>query len=607
MSKEAVFILRTLSSKEYNSLKKENCVFIYLNEEIKQLYPDLDNNSRLLFEEKSKKDYEETHIERVIQFGHKKSLRNNSLTKNLETKEDSYWYYLRFSLFHRTKEEFILYDAINECLESIGEVSKTIIFTNTKVDSKNFNCKTKVFLSSKSAIKKTLYFKYFTTYILLFLYRAISLKTIVKHFNRSESKTLLFANLYINQSVYSLKKDEFIKGDPHLEPLIEKSLEKEEFMYLTQLRPPSLEQNHHLSIEDYLRKRPYSNKTIVFEFYLFLALFRSDIYRNYNLIRGEINKYTTKDKYDCKYNNALLKKITFLDKMLFLAIWREKAASILFKKYSFQKTICIDEYSLQNRSINASAKQNNVTTYAIQHGAISQSNIAYRFCKEDISYKPFVDYSFIRGQHTFDMLTKANFPKSTLSIVGHMRTDAIARIKKLNHLKGSRKTIIYATQPLPNADKEIQKKQLDDFLFLCKSFPKVDFIIKPHPNENKEKYYSLKKIENLKNLEIITDQLYTLLAKSDAVITYYSTVGIEALYFGKTLITNDYYELDYQSYLKDQVSRNARNREELKRIVEKLTQEEDFQKQERINTFIANRVYRIDGEVTNRIIEKLLA
>lgn len=117
----------------------------------------------------------------------------------------------------------------------------------------------------------------------------------------------------------------------------------------------------------------------------------------------------------------------------------------------------------------------------------------------------------------------------------------------------------------------------------------------------------MKKIENLKNLEIITDQLYTLLAKSDAVITYYSTVGIEALYFGKTLITNDYYELDYQSYLKDQVSRNARNREELKRIVEKLTQEEDFQKQERINTFIANRVYRIDGEVTNRIIEKLLA
>ncbi len=604
MNKEVVFILRTLSLNEYNSLKKVNYSFIYLNEELKDLYPNLGSSRELLFQKKSRKELEEIHIERVIQFGHKKNTEGNSIASILKNQDDSYWYYLRFSLFHRSKDEFILYDSINAWINSIGNVSKARIFTKTKVDSKNFNCPTCIYLSKNQSKQKNSYLRYFTTYFLLFLYRALSIKTITKHFRGSNANILLFANLYINQSVFSLKKKSFINGDPHLEPLIEKSLEKEDFMYLTQLRPPSLEQNHYLSAKDYLRKRSYSNKSISFEFYLFLALFSRKVYSNYKRIRRRIKEYPADNSIN---TNTLLDKVKQLNKILFLAIWREKAASMLFKNYSFQKTICIDEYSLQNRSINASARQNKIATYAIQHGAISNSNIAYRFCQEDAYYRPYVDFSFIRGKYTHDMLINSNFPESSLCIVGHMRTDAIARIKDLYNRTNAKKTIVYATQPLPFNDKALQERQLYDFVFLCKSFPEVDFIIKPHPNENTEEYYTLKKKESLINLEIITDQLYPLIAKSDAVITYYSTVGIEALYFAKPLITNDYLELDYQGYLKEEVSKNARNREELKSIIEKLTQEEDFENQERINTFITKRVYKIDGEVTNRIIEKLLA
>ena len=72
-----------------------------------------------------------------------------------------------------------------------------------------------------------------------------------------------------------------------------------------------------------------------------------------------------------------------------------------------------------------------------------------------------------------------------------------------------------------------------------------------------ELYHKIAKKYNANNYEINTGNLYSLIAKCNIVITYYSTVGIEAIYFNKELITLDYNKLDLQSYLKNKVSHNV--------------------------------------------------
>jgi hypothetical protein len=131
-------------------------------------------------------------------------------------------------------------------------------------------------------------------------------------------------------------------------------------------------------------------------------------------------------------------------------------------------------------------------------------------------------------------------------------------------------------------------------------------VIKPHPNEAEiSKYRKLIGSGKYPNLELFEGELYLLLANCKLLITYYSTVGLEAVYFGKEVISLDYQKKDLQSYIQLGVAHPARDGNDLLQLYQKIAAEELRTSEEARKEFIKDRAYQIDGLVTQRVLSYL--
>ena len=555
----------------------------------------------------------------IVNFGHL-SLADKTLAESLKLKPNyhSYWYYLRFSLYQRSKLALIQRFLIQQLIHKFPEAEKVLVFGSTKDSIMGIDREVDFIPKRKNTtpIKRTgsliqkLY--YLFNYSILFLFRSIwggFLNPIRKVKNSSK---LIITNTYNQQTIFDLKTADLIEGDPHLHYLLERTIHDNNINYLSQIKPLSLENTHQFNIKNYFKRNQFSKKTIYFEPFLFQSLFSLSFYKNYKQLRQrwKAASKALSAKHLSIEDKIILKTFNSLSKLLLLAAWREHAAFSMGKYMKLKKVVAIDEHGLQNQSIFNALKQQHIKTIAIQHGAISNSNMAYKFSQLDRHHKPFPDLTLIRGKFTEEMLLAQCYPKNQLKIVGHIRTDAIAAIQSADFKLGlfptskNQALIVYATQPIPAQEQSLKKKLAADFFKLCHDFPQYNFVLKPHPNEKSlELYQQYAKHLKHANFQFYEGNLYQLLAKSSLVITYFSTVGIEAIYFNKPLLTIDYFQVDAQAYLKDGVSLNATNYKELKKYVNQIITSGTTVSNSKINAFIENRVYKIDGRVAERCYE----
>ena len=94
-----------------------------------------------------------------------------------------------------------------------------------------------------------------------------------------------------------------------------------------------------------------------------------------------------------------------------------------------------------------------------------------------------------------------------------------------------------------------------------------------------------------------------MISKAAMVITSFSTVGLESIFFNKPLIIIDPLKQDIQGYHKDKIAIQASNSEELTKSVRgilngSLTFDKDI-----YNKYLLNQVYKIDGKVSERCIK----
>lgn len=596
-----VILLRKLKpSEEQYLLDRQTELEVYYDRD----YPPKNEQLKLMAEQldRSIKDLNEQHIQRIIEFGHLKPSSKESISEILKQLSSSDWYYLRFSLFHRSRNLFCAFDQINALIKLYPAADFEVYSSENKL-SELVGQKVKVVNNPKKQSKSFPY-EYAFKYAMLFILRSMA-GGFKQLFSKLKADKMIIANLYMDQEVFDLKNGKLKIGDPHIQGLIDATINDEDFCYLTQLRPPSFESNHKLSLSSYFKSRVYDEKSLYFESYLLEAIFSASLHKRLKGVEDKFEKLIRLRENHKQENEfrVLLELLTDLKNTLKLAVWRETAAKLMFNDYPIQKIIAIDEHSLQNRSILKSAEEKQIKSYAIQHGAISLGNIAYRFTAEDAQYDPFPTLTFIRGEHTFNQLTKNHYPENRLSIVGHPRTDVIPLLKAK---KKGEPFILYATQPMPPADQALKEKQLSDFLSLCRQFPDRKFIIKAHPNESELTYYQkLAASGQYQNLSYSNDNLYQLLANCQILITYYSTVGLEAIYFDKPLVCLDYRDLDLQAYAASGVCHQVHNETELKSTVKLILEGKLSIEEEKKTRFIRERAYRIDGKVTQRILEEI--
>lgn len=545
----------------------------------------------------------------TIHFGHQ-VFNNRRFISWLTFKNRTYWYYAKFKLFHSYKEISLKAIKVNYLLkkhqnENINEI---ILYYDTELI-RYLLIENKVLRIIKKSNNKVGNYLNKINYVLIFLIRAL-LGFFQIPILLTGKKHVIIVNPLNKQFIVDLSNGQLKKGDILIEYLLELSYNDDEFLFLSEVNPPSVKDSKRIGFKENLFYLRYWKKTVHFELFTFLNLFNPFIFLELIRFNNYLKhiQFTLSPYIKSSEDKLIFEILKSTRNLLILGYFREKAASLFFKFSKYSSIGGEDEHTIKIKPLLTIAKEKGIRTYGIQHGGISNQNINYMFNLKDINYQPWPDYTIVRGEYSYNTLVKhSNYPKDQVIVLGHCRTDCIPILKKLkkrdviNNLSNEKPLILFASQPFPEGEKALRMQLAEDFLKLTKELPDLQFIIKPHPNEKDLKFYKEIATQlNTNNFSILQSDLYRLLAISDIVVTCYSTVGTEAIYFNKHLIVMDYYNIDAQGYLKDKVAFKTTNYDELKETVRNILNGKLKIDDEYKEKYTKNRAYEIDGKTTER-------
>ena len=281
-----------------------------------------------------------------------------------------------------------------------------------------------------------------------------------------------------------------------------------------------------------------------------------------------------------------------------------------FQNSRVESLLTIDENSANFKIILDAAKKHSIFTIGYQHGSIHRLHPAYMYTKADIMQNPVPDITITWGEKWSKLLIEnGNYKRESVKLAGQIRTDVISGIVSNNLINKENvlpevcqhKIILFATQP--QRDQTLRYKAAEDVVRACKDVCSAHLIFKLHPREKDPDFYRGIAIKyGLKNYSVsMSKDLYVLLKISDLVITCFSTVGTEALYFRKPLIILDHLKQDTLNYHKDCVAYQATNVEELIILIQGVLSRKVSIDSDILDEYILSSTYKIDGCVSERV------
>jgi hypothetical protein len=287
-----------------------------------------------------------------------------------------------------------------------------------------------------------------------------------------------------------------------------------------------------------------------------------------------------------------------------------------FRSNDFESVSLLDEYSPNFRAIMDAAKQEGVRTQAIQHGSLAASNPGYGYTELDARFNPWPDKTLVWGEYWKELLQNiAAYPADRLVVCGQIRTDVIPKLQQAN-LKATevlgpqtkRKfLILFATQPQP--DESLRRRAALDTFAVAREMPDAWVVVKPHPREKDLSYYRLLAAEaGCSNYSIHYDEdLYLLLSLCNVLVHCYSTVGIEAVYFGLPAVILDYRNQDLLHFAAEGVALQAQDANELNIHLQSIKKGSHGLDEKKKQAYIRKYACAVDGKVSERTAQALLA
>ena len=311
---------------------------------------------------------------------------------------------------------------------------------------------------------------------------------------------------------------------------------------------------------------------------------------------------------------SLIQKLTLevfrsLDSSSGFFLFRYFAARKYFFGSGIKAVIAGDENSPLTKSILDAAKFCGIKIIGLQHGTMHDLHPAYLFTPNDCRNHVMPDLTLTWGKYWEDFLIeKGNYPRDSVISVGQIRTDIIPVLMKAENRKKANPTeiILFASQP--QRDPELRYQAAYDVFKASGKLPNTQLIVKLHPRESADSgYYSAIATEaGCKNYTIDnTSDLYQLIVSCDVLITCFSTVGTETIYFYKPLIILDHLKQDIQGYAAEGVAFQATNAETLAGILSGIFRGTLRVDRAKYDSFIQKYAFRIDGKVAERCIEAI--
>jgi len=601
---EAVVINRQLSSDEENEvldlLNRNDQAIIYSNVTLPN---NLAQYSKGKFELKAdqKKEINYNILDQVIQFGEFK-IENNAIADLLTFENASIWHYHKFRIYFAIRNlyyeiELIKqirseYDTVKYCGENTALLKYPFELTGIQINCPGIN---------KSGFSLGALFKYavfFKTRVMLGFFQHRSLK----------NKKHIIIDHAIKQTCLNLHTLKPEQGNYNLQYLLEKL--DDDYVILDDVEIPKFQVGSAFKIDS---SRFKSGKNRLFgESVLFKGLLSGKTRKKLKFAHKQISlKYKQiEEQVTDPVHKIAIQQLQLLHASSKLFLFKYLAYQNFLSKHKFKTIASIDENSARIKSILDAAKSNNILTVGIQHGTIHELHPAYIYAIEDQKRNIVPDYTLVWGKYWSEFLIKkGNYKPESLIVSGQIRTDIIQNLKSVKvqdyiNIPENSKIVVFASQP--QRDPTLRKQAAFDVFSAVKDLGDVHLVVKLHPAEkfDIDYYNSIAQEAGCTNYQVILNiDLYLLISLSDIMITCFSTVGAETVYFNKPLIILDHLKQDIQGYFNEGIAFQASNIIELENFMVKLLSNELKPDGKVYQQYIENYAYKIDGKVADRIIE----
>ena len=544
---------------------------------------------------------------KVNDFGDK-NINDKTISELLSFERAGIWHYHKFRIYFFTLNLSYELNEINYYSENFDKIQYYTSNENLKFYSNiPSNCQI-IYCSGKK--KNKINFISLLNYLIL-----IKLKLLFFLFcnHRLDHRKHIIIDHSQKQSCLDLKTLKIVKGNYNLHYLLDKI--DENFIVINEDVLPKFKDDKTFKITGSILPHKKAYHEYPSELILLKGLLNFSIRRDQKYYAKKLQeKYKLiEESLQDNDDKLILRYLVSLHKSSLYYLFRYSAFKTFFSKHKFKTLTTIDENSPIFKSIIYAAKDNNIITLGIQHGNIHELHPAYIFTKSDNKNRVMSDFTFVWGKYYRNFLVdKGNYPDDSLITIGQLRTDIIpVLLQKSNDItnhqiisSSNHHIILFASQP--QRDAQLRYASAFDVFTAVKDNADVTLIIKLHPAElNDIKYYESIALEaGCTNYKIIYYyDLYLLLSKADIVITCFSTVGTEAVYFHKPLIILDHLKQDIQNYHKCGVAFQATNAEELKTYINDILNGHLKINDKAYYDFIDNYAYKIDGKVAERCIQ----
>lgn len=387
-----------------------------------------------------------------------------------------------------------------------------------------------------------------------------------------------------------------------------------DFMVIDEVEQPKFDEGNPFRLKKWMFFNPRKNlKRIPGEYILLRAVFSPEIWRNFRHTDGNIRNtlpsllnesMSSKEKW-------LIKRMIQFHKASRLYLFKNLAYQRYFASQKFKTISTIDENSPAVRSILDAARSHNIRTIGIQHGNIHELHPAYRFTENDIQRNLICDSTIVWGEYWKEFLNKVSgYPIDRLFTAGQSRTDIIPVLlkhrEKLIAQSGlpKKEIVVFASQL--QQDPLLRERAAFDVFESVKDLANVHLVVKLHPSESGDSgyYHRIAAQAACSNYTITSSiDLYQLIASCKILITCFSTVGAEAVYFSKPLIILDHLEQDIQGYISQNVAFKATGWQEMKSLIERILSDDLKPDEEAREIFILRNAFAIDGQTSARMLD----
>lgn len=606
---ETYLIFRQLTTDEAESLKsisgtEKNHLF-YLPGTINSA--DFNNLNISTIPSDIIKNSEQSLLQKVLAFG-EITVSQKTIGELFNQAGMPLWHYQRFRIFFNLKEVFLIRRAIQFYLTT---GNKIIVFTNQPAEFFNDLAEGIELISSdQSKVKKNVNFRSIINYSIFLVVRIVISMLLPVNIKRAKHAIVDRSIKQYCRHFHTLKPK---LDNYNLSTLFD--MTGNDFLIISEVEPPKLKGNESFKLlKEHFTGMGRRKRTVYSEYILFKGALSLRNYKQYLIRKKELKKNLSllNNKELDKENKLICNAFIKLESSGMFYIYKNQVYESYFTRNRLLTISAIDENSPATRCILDAARKHGARTIGIQHGNIGTSQPAYLYTDTDRKNQIMADITLVWGDYWKKLLTeKSNFVKESVIVTGQMRTDIIPKLLHQSSVfktkfTSKKKLVVFASQPIP--DKSLRWQAAFDVFKAFANQADTALIVKLHPAEREAvAYYTeIAKEAGIPNPEILFNvDLYELLSACDLLITCYSTVGGEAVYFGKPLIILDHHKTDLLGYYTEGVAWQATDSESLKFLSEKILLGELIPDQSKRNNFISKYVFSIDGQATQRCLEAI--